>query len=111
MCCGVAGLAHVKRPWAPAGGPRPMGRRLEAYRSTLRIIADYPWFGTGWGTFAAIFPTYRSSNISIWGVWDIAHSTPLELAAELGIPLALLVAFAWVVGIVVLLRGTRRSRR
>jgi len=85
--------------------------RYAAYQSTLRIIADHPWFGTGWGTFAAIFPAYRSGDISTWGVWDIAHSTPLEIAAELGIPLAAIVVFAWLVAILVLLRGTRRSRR
>ena len=37
--------------------------RLEAYRSSLRIIADYPWFGTGLGTFTAIFPAYRSGYV------------------------------------------------
>lgn len=93
-----------------AGGLTEQGR-YAAYQSTLRIIADHPWFGTGWGTFASIFPAYRSGEISTWGVWDIAHSTPLELAAELGIPLAAIVVFAWLVGILVLLRGTRRSRR
>ena len=85
--------------------------RLAAYQSTLRIIADYPWFGTGLGTFTSIFPAYRSGNISIVGVWNLAHSTPLELAAELGIPLALLIAAGWIVAILVLFRGTRRSRR
>ena len=85
--------------------------RLAAYQSTLRIIADYPWFGTGLGTFASIFPAYRSGDISIVGVWDIAHSTPLELAAELGIPLTLVIAMGWITAIVVLIRGTRRSRR
>lgn len=93
-----------------AGGLTEQGR-YAAYQSTLRIIADYPWFGTGWGTFPAIFPLYRSGDISTWGVWDLAHSTPLELAAELGVPLAAVVAFAWLVAILVLLRGTTRSRR
>ncbi len=85
--------------------------RLAAYQSTLRIIADYPWFGTGLGTFTSAFPAYRSGNISIIGVWNVAHSTPLELAAELGIPLAVLIAGGWLVAILVLIRGTRRSRR
>jgi O-antigen ligase len=85
--------------------------RLAAYQSTFRIIADYPWFGTGLGTFAAAFPAYRSGDISISGIWYVAHSTPLELAAELGLPLALIIAAAWIAAIVVLLRGTRRSRR
>jgi O-antigen ligase len=85
--------------------------RLAAYQSTLRIIADYPWFGTGLGTFTSIFPAYRSANISIVGVWNVAHSTPLESAAEVGIPLALVIAVGWLVALIVLARGTRRSRR
>jgi O-antigen ligase len=93
-----------------AGGLVEQGR-LEAYRSTLRIIADYPWFGTGLGTFAAVFPPYRSASISIVGIWDLAHSTPLELAAEVGVPLALVTAIGWIVALLVLMRGTRRSRR
>lgn len=93
-----------------AGGLVEAGR-LAAYQSTLRIIADYPWFGTGLGTFTSIFPAYRSGNISIVGIWNVAHSTPLELAAELGVPLVLVIAAGWIVAILVLIRGTGRSRR
>jgi O-antigen ligase len=85
--------------------------RLAAYRSTLRMIADYPWFGTGLGTFRSAFPAYRSGDISIIGVWNAAHSTPLELAAEIGVPLAAIIAIGWTVALVVLFWGTRRSRR
>jgi len=84
--------------------------RLSIYRSTLSIIGDNPWFGTGLGTFEYAFPAYRSSDISMWGRWDIAHSTPLELASDIGIPLALLVAAAWVVAFVVLALGLRGPR-
>jgi O-antigen ligase len=93
-----------------AGGLSDVGR-LSAWRSTLRLIADNPWFGTGLGTFAWAFPAYRSSDISTWGIWDRAHSTPLELAAELGIPLAALIALAWLVALAVLIRSLRGSRR
>ena len=79
--------------------------RLEAYKSTLRIIADHPWFGTGQGTFAYAFPAYRSPNISMWGVWDIAHNTLLEIASDMGIPIAVLVIGAWIVVFAVLIRG------
>jgi O-antigen ligase len=79
--------------------------RLSVYRSTLRIIADNPWFGTGLGTFAQAFPAYRGSDISMQGQWGIAHNTPLELASDVGIPLALIVAAAWVVALVVLVFG------
>jgi len=85
--------------------------RLSAYRSTLGIIADNPWFGTGLGTFAYAFPAYRSSDISMRGVWDIGHSTPLELASETGIPFTLVVAAAWIVALVVLVLGIRGRRR
>jgi len=85
--------------------------RFAAYRSTLRMIADYPWFGTGLGTFAWSFPAYRSPDVSMWGVWDIAHSTPLELAAEVGLPLAGAVCLGWVVMLGVLIRGIRIRRK
>ena len=85
--------------------------RLEGYRSTIRMIADHPWFGTGLGTFVWNFPAYRSSNISMVGIWDRAHDTLLELAAEMGVPLATLVVFAWVVAFALLIRGTAIRRR
>jgi O-antigen ligase len=85
--------------------------RLSAYRSTLRIIADNPWFGTGLGTFASSFPAYRGGDISMYGVWDIAHNTHLEFASEMGIPLTLVVATAWIGALVVLSLGLRRRQR
>ncbi len=85
--------------------------RLETYRSTLRMIGQHPWLGTGLGTFAWSFPAYRSANVSMWGTWDLAHSTILELAAELGIPFAGLVVIAWVIVLAVLVRGVRICRR
>lgn len=85
--------------------------RIEAWKSTLKIIAENPWFGTGMGTFQWAFPPYRSPNISIRGIWDIAHSTPLELASDVGIPMALLVAAGWAVMFVILGRGVFARRR
>jgi O-antigen ligase len=85
--------------------------RLAAYRLTLRMIADHPWFGTFLGTFAWGSPAYRGADNSMFGVWDLAHSTPLELAAELGIPLAALVAAGWIVMFIVLTHGVGRRRR
>lgn len=87
------------------------GGRLETYRATLHMIADHPWFGTGEGTFAYAFPAYRSSNVSVWGVWDMAHNTPLEIAADMGVPIAALVVAAWIVIFAVLVRGVLIRRR
>jgi O-antigen ligase len=85
--------------------------RLDVYNSALKMIADRPWFGSGLGTFVWNFPAYRSANISIWGIWDRAHSTPLELATDLGLPLAGLIVLVWLIVIAVLIRGVRIRRR
>jgi len=85
--------------------------RLEAWKSTIRIALNNPWFGTGMGTFQWAFPAYRSDSVSISGIWDIAHSTPLEIASEMGLPAATLIALAWIVMLLVLLRGVVNRRR
>lgn len=85
--------------------------RLKTYLSTLRLIADHPWFGTGQGTFAWAFPAYRSPEVSMWGVWDIAHNTLLEIASDMGIPIAVLVVIGWIVIFAVLIHGIRVRRR
>jgi O-antigen ligase len=85
--------------------------RLSLYRSTLRMIADRAWFGTGLGTFALAFPAYRSDDISMYGVYDRAHSTLLELAAEAGLPLASIVVIGWMIAFGALAHGVRTRRR
>ena len=84
--------------------------RLDIYQSTLAIIRDHPWSGAGLGTFAWVVPAYRPSNISIWGTWDRAHSTPLETVSDLGVPAAALIFLGWAVIFVVLTRGLARGR-
>jgi O-antigen ligase len=85
--------------------------RLATWRATLRMIADHPWLGTGQGTFVWSFPAYRSDDVSMWGIWDRAHNTLLELAADTGIPLAVLVTLGWFLIFVVLVHGVRVRHR
>jgi len=85
--------------------------RLETYKATLRMIADHPWFGTGQGTFATAFAAYRSPHVSVQKVWDMAHNTLLQIAADMGVPIAILVVVAWIVIFAVLIRGIRVRRR
>jgi len=85
--------------------------RIEAWKSTIHIICDNFWFGTGMGTFQWAFPPYRTGNISVRGIWDRAHSTPLELASEVGFPLTGLIALAWVVMLYTLAKGAVDRRR
>ena len=85
--------------------------RLSLYRATLRMIADHPWFGTGLGTFNLAFPAYRSDDISMYGIYDRAHSTLFELAAEAGLPLACIVVIGWMIAFGALAHGVRTRRR
>jgi O-antigen ligase len=85
--------------------------RLETYRSVWQMIGEHPWFGTGLGTFEWSYPAYRGASVSLWGIWNRAHSTPLEMAAELGVPLAAFIAFSCIVVLAVLFRGARIRRR
>lgn len=85
--------------------------RLSTYRATLRMIADHPWLGTGLGTFAWSYPAYRTADISLSGTWDRAHNTLLEIAADLGLPLAACILVAWIVVLAVLIHGIKVRRR
>lgn len=79
--------------------------RWETYASTVEIIKGYPWLGSGLGTFRWVFPSYRSGDVPSYGVWEQAHNTTLELAAEMGLPFTLLVGIGWVAMLAILGRG------
>ncbi|MDB5510733.1 MAG: O-antigen ligase protein, partial [Enterovirga sp.] len=85
--------------------------RLASYASSLAIIRDNPWLGTGLGSFRDIFPAYRSPDISTFGLWDRAHNTPLEIAVELGIPAGGAIVALWLLGLGRLLWGALTRRR
>ena len=83
--------------------------RVDAWRSSLSIVYDYPWLGTGLGTFASVFSAYRNPAAGVWGVWDHAHSTPLELLVEMGVPFSLLVFALWSIMLGFLVRAAIRG--
>ena len=85
--------------------------RFNTYLSTLRIVEDHPWLGTGLGTFRWAFPGYRSDDISISGIWEQTHSTTLEIASEMGVPFAILVVLGWAAILIVLARGMLTRKR
>ena len=59
------------------------GGRLTVWRDTVRIAADFPLFGTGYGTFAEIYPMYRSPEVRKF--YRHAHNDGLQAIAEGGI--------------------------
>lgn len=85
--------------------------RLATYAASADIIREHPWWGTGLASFRDVFAAYRSPEVPTNGVWDRAHSTPLEIAIEIGLPGALLVSALWVAGLARLLYGALTRRR
>ena len=67
-------------------------RRLVLSQDTGRIFTDHPWVGTGWGTFANVFPGYASSYVRAGTLH--AHNDYVQLLAETGaVGMALALAF------------------
>lgn len=60
--------------------------RFNMYRTVLTMIEAHRLLGIGCGHFDSAFPAYRPASLGSLAVWDRAHSTPLELAVELGFP-------------------------
>lgn len=58
--------------------------RLSLWKSTAAMVRDYPWTGTGWGTFHSAYPGYRR-DFQFVGP-DFAHNDYLQLAAGMGLP-------------------------
>ena len=59
-------------------------QRILVWQSTLKIFRDFPIIGSGLGTFASIFPAYRSEAI-IPKIFSFAHNEYLQLLSEVGI--------------------------
>ncbi|MEQ1900568.1 MAG: O-antigen ligase family protein [Devosia sp.] len=88
--------------------------RLELYRQVWAMTLQRPFTGFGGGAFELAFQMFRGPPLGNDVVWDKAHSTYLTLAAELGLPVALL-ALALVGGlsarVTTLLRNPNGGRR
>ena len=81
------------------------GGRWSVYSLVLEAIQQRPLLGWGNGTFADLFPAWRNDSIHSWGVWDLAHSTILELAVEVGSPMAGVIFVAAIISVAILMRA------
>lgn len=88
--------------------------RWSVYGFCVDAIRRRPLLGSGVGTFADLFPSLRTDNFPSWGVWDYAHSTVLEVAVEMGIPVAAMIVIAGLLSLFILGRAavkTKENRR
>ncbi|MFC3121286.1 O-antigen ligase family protein [Agaribacter flavus] len=64
--------------------------RDEVVREASQIIQDFPFFGSGGGSFYSIFPSYQESKIHAF--YDHAHNDYLQFIIEYGIMGAIILA-------------------
>ncbi|WP_057832370.1 O-antigen ligase family protein [Colwellia sp. TT2012] len=62
--------------------------RDEVIRDSIPMILEYPVFGMGGGSFYSSFSQYQAEPYS--GFYDHAHNDYIQFAAELGLPITLL---------------------
>jgi O-antigen ligase len=81
--------------WERLQTPDPFTVRREFNISSLRMIADRPWFGFGLGTWPVVYPAYATIDIGRFA--NRAHNDWLEWTADGGLPLGLAMAtlFMW----------------
>jgi O-antigen ligase len=106
----VAVLAIAGSPTTERFGkiPAASAERLEIFRLTIDAISDRPLLGTGLGTFADVFPAYRSAALR--STIDFAHDSYLENALEMGLPAAIVFYSGLVALFLIFLRALISNR-
>ena len=75
------------------------GSRFGIWKNTLALIQAHPWAGVGWGEFNLAW-TLTPLPGRPTAFFDHTHNLPLQLAVELGLPLAsvVMVLLLWALG-------------
>lgn len=79
-----ASLSHRVETLGSVGSESGLMTRMAVWKGAWAIVQDYPWLGTGLGTFFLYYPRYRLPEDSSTGGF-YAHMDPLQFWTELGI--------------------------
>jgi O-antigen ligase len=71
---------------------------------SMDIIKDYPYTGTGMGSFYSTFPSYTRYNI---GYYNFAHNEYVQFVVEAGIPATLLLGLTVLYGLTLCFKTIR----
>lgn len=66
-----------------------VSERMEIWMASWKAITMSPWLGWGPGSFGDIYTIVQPASMPLPN--DLAHSTPLEVMVEVGIPMAFVV--------------------
>ena len=79
----------IDRFWSLTSGMQH--QRGVVWNDAMKLVGDFPIFGTGLGTFRYIFPKYNT--LLTQGIWDYPHNDYLQVLAEGGV--VSMLAFLW----------------
>ena len=85
------------------------GNRLDIWLAALHALRESPWLGWGLGNFADIYTVLQPPALTLAN--DLAHSTPLEMLVELGVPGGIVVFAIVLLPLAACLRGAFRAQR
>ena len=95
---GIAGNAMVTK-FRGSG----ISDRLYIWSAAWKAITVSPWLGWGLGSFASVYPIFQPETMPLAN--DLAHSTPLEVMVEVGIPMAFVVYAIFLIPLGMALHG------
>jgi O-antigen ligase len=90
LVAGASMVAGTEQTLTRFQDPNIYGVRRPLVDSTLRMIAERPWMGSGLGTWRAVYPRFATFDLAV--IANEAHNDWGQWAAEGGIPFFLLVA-------------------
>ncbi len=106
---GLAAAEPVVRRLESLGAPMAAGEvRFAMWRECLTMIADRPWLGFGFGTYAYASPRFQSEATARF-VIEHPHNEYLERAAELGVLGIGPAIVGMVIALFAAIRGLRRQ--
>jgi O-antigen ligase len=102
VALGTYALASLALPWLAGldltaqgmlarlhAGDQLCASRLTLWSNVLHLIAQKPWLGWGWGELDYAHYVTLYDGPRFCEILDNAHNLPLQLAVELGVPVAL----------------------
>ncbi|PYJ69858.1 MAG: hypothetical protein DME76_07610 [Verrucomicrobia bacterium] len=111
----LAQAAHFEQPlnrWQSASERIPNDARWLASRVAMRALPESGFFGSGPGTFRAIFPAYNAGSANpAPGIWRFLHEDYLQTLMEWGWLGSALWGLLFFGGIIVAIRSYQRYAR
>jgi O-antigen ligase len=77
---GYLGWPQIKKRFDKEGDS--LSGRRQIYTNTRRVVADFPWLGTGPGSFVAVYGLYRADPAEQWDAYG--HNDWLQTRMEWG---------------------------